>query len=478
MVRSKNITAELIGVLSIICSIFCLIYSFKAKNVPSSALIIPFLHIMLFCSCSYNRKYLTLPGLFTLNIMLFLRYQVTFVSYYINDYITKMSYVETNYTAAITLMAFELVIYFVSIEIIYSQKIRVKINSKHEKQMIQQTLPNYSTLESPRAVILSVFVLAILVFLAYTNRSLIGTTDILYGITTNAATEEVSGPIGILWQSLLVVIYLFFIFKYYLNYTKTGNKRYVLFTLAVSIGYLVFIYICQRRISRWYLVVSFIASLFLFSKMYPKNVKGMLLTIGIPVGIILFTGTLYKTSSALVGSGFRNQIEGILNPTNCDAYFAGIGNVTSAIEMSKRFNSSFSNLCQDLINNMPYINTKFDTSQASVDIFNGLVGRTDQIIPSIGQGVYYLTIFLAPLVSFLNVIILRKFDRMFSNSLNMKTFVFSFGAVFTGLLPCLNYTIFLSWLYIRIIPFTIIISVVETYLRNQNSNKIGEVYGS
>jgi len=259
-----------------------------------------------------------------------------------------------------------------------------------------------------------------------------------------------------------VVILRKFIFCFVMRsiYESKKVKKLVLMSMLTCLIYLLVIYTGQATISRWYTIVTLIASACWLVKLYPRKKVAIVLWVVIPAGIVLLVATILKNTTIGLGAGFTNTLLSIFNSTNMDTYFAGPVNVNTAIAVKKSAGLGFGSIIYDILNNFPYLNHLIDRTNASVSVFNVYLGRGDQIIPLVGQSFSWFSYFFTPLLSILSVMMVKKADAKFVDSNSIKTYLYAFFAVWCALMPILNATIWASWMYSRIIPAFVLFKIV------------------
>lgn len=307
-----------------------------------------------------------------------------------------------------------------------------------------------------------VLLVATVIVLYIDNNALTGNFQILSGTantTMQREFEQTSGAISIIWQASCAFIFVYII---YLIYDSTSNGKLTT-NLAVNLSvllcflYYTVIFTGQMEISRWYMIVSVAASVMCLLKFYPKQRMSIIIKIGIPVLILLIVATLVK----ILGNGassitFTEMIKSIFTADSMESYFAGPVNVNNAIELQKSSSIGFTTAFYDILNNFPYVNSLIDRSQSSANLYNDFINRTDQIIPLVGQSKIWFGTLFSPLMSVVAVILMKHFDTKFIYTTDMFAYVYAFLAVWCALMPILNFTIWLSWIYLRIIPLLLL----------------------
>ena len=294
---------------------------------------------------------------------------------------------------------------------------------------------------------------------------------------------ENSNLMGIIWQSLCVWLFVYFIFNQKEKTIRKGNDLFFVFSILSSIFFVIVTFIDQSGLSRWYTIVTAGACVSCLFKLYPK--KGKYITVGviIPSLLLLLLATLFKNAEYLIGDGLDSAFRDILDPTTLDIYYAGPVNVNNAIG-TYEYNQDwpFENIINDLLGGMPIINHYIDFTQTTPYLYNNYIGRVwdnhrgDQIIPLIGQSIIYFGYVFAPLLSVISVIIMRWADFMFKHCCSFLIYLYAFLGVWFGVeAMMLNMAINLTWFWIRIIPFYLVLSSTNLLVKEQNAYKITHI---
>lgn len=314
------------------------------------------------------------------------------------------------------------------------------------------------------------FLSCISIFLLYVdNRALTGNVTIFSGmLNTNVATQlsETSGLVSIIWQALWTYLFAYVIWSIYIN-SKIKNNRIgsAVLSALVCIVYYFVIFTGQASISRWYVIISAVASIVWLLILYPNNRRSILLTVGIPFVLVLLMVTVIKNVGLDALEYSRTeQISAIVTPNFVDSYLAGPVNINNAIVLKEQTEIGISSLPYDIVNNMPLINNYIDRTQSSAAEYNRFLGRRDQIIPLIGQSFTWFGFVFAPLLSMISVALFMNLDVRFHEVYGIDKYKYAFFAVWCGTETVLNMTIWLSWLYIRIIPMFLLFGVAHILL--------------
>lgn len=186
--------------------------------------------------------------------------------------------------------------------------------------------------------------------------------------------------------------------------------------------------------------------------LYPKQ-KKILFTGAIFVGIpIVFYALFLKASTSSNWNGTSSILQ---------AYFSGISNVATAFLMPNSPNVKI--IFSDILRSIPFLSYFFQNLTVSSNIFNnvlyGVVGSHSQIIPMIGQSLYYFGFILAPIIPMLSVLIALLLEKKYRQSSDIYSkYLYLFMCIYFSLAPILyNFTIILTIFLQLYLPTKIIV---------------------
>ena len=279
------------------------------------------------------------------------------------------------------------------------------------------------------------------------------------------------GYINIIWQSLCVWLYVCLIMNEKRKYDKVNSIKNVIVSLCYTYIFVLITFIENNDITRWYTFVSAFSALFLLIYLFNNHTKRIILLLLIPLASLMMLSTIIKNGGYVSGDSVSSSIEGAFGSTSLDAYCNGLGNVNVVYKMTENNSDiSFLNLPFDALTSMPIINHYLPKDMLSTIAFHKAIDRTDQIIPMIGQSYLYFGFILSPILTIISILFFRFLDFKFYIDYTYKKYVYSFFAIWFSIVPiALNLSIFFMWLYIRIIPFYIIMWLTnKKQLLNRN----------
>lgn len=448
---------RIFSLLGVLCSIFCLT---NRLMFSSPFYLIPVVYTI--CTAVYLRRRRDLsysPGLIALHIAMFVRYVVVIFAYYLNNSMSAYTN-DYNYTTQATyLIVYEMIAVFIAMDL---------FTYKYQNKNIQVQFSDITKFNtSPIGIVVIGIVLVLLagsflhldqgyrVFLSGAYAEL---RDI------EAETGQGTHYIDIIWETLCVWWCVYFVCSQQQLYKTDKNRLYIVFSVVVSLFFIVITFIGQTSINRWYTIMTTLSLIALLIKLFPNNKKGIAVTIFIPMGLIIMLATLIKNAGFEVGSTTVGEsLRALFNPSEMDSYFAGPVGVGNAIAVAELPQSGLNMIIGDVFRSIPIIGRLFTSFPSSLSEYWRLLRRGDLINPLIGQSATYFGYFLSPILSVLCVYLIFIFDRKYKQTSSYLTYVYAFCAIWFAMVPMmLNLTIGVNWVFIRIIPF-----YIALYLTNK-----------
>ena len=375
------------------------------------------------------------PGIITYLIVSFLRYVITPFTIIISQEFCEF-YINLEYiNSAIIFMIIEMVACFLVI--------------RYYKPASDTDFLYY------KASSLSFYVFLVIALAIFaSNPNMTGNFNILdEGNISNEDFEGISGALTLVWQASLAFMFSELLLK--IHNSNTGFNKLGI-SLILCLVYLVILFTGQSSISRWYSVVTMSAALAVLLKLYPSKKKTIIVSIVAPSVILILAATIIKNTVVGLNAGSSETISAIFNSNNMDTYFAGPVCVNTAIGAKHSLGVNISSFFYDLLNNFPVLGNSIDRSQASVSLFSKYIMRGDLILPLVAQSYCWFGGIGIPLFSVLSLIMVKKTDLWYSKTSGSISFLIAFLSVWTGLATILNFTIWVSWLYCRVIPAYIV----------------------
>lgn len=475
-IKLNNTFSLIIIFTSFFCSMICMFLHFTNEFEYGNIWLIPLAYSILYVVCKKNRQAIGKPGITTMNLIMYIRYVFLPLSIYLND---SVSYITCTYAymdLACAMMLYEMIAIFATISFFYKQFYSIKHSNAFAGNY------RYFYRKIPKIVMAIIVFLAIIVAICY--PSIIGSLDIIKGEVNLELLDEVSQIFGlftIIWGVGITIFTLIILCYFKEKHNKNEYKLYIFMSIIVAAFFLLTIYIGSIRISRWHLLVSTVSLGALLFTFYPKNKKFIIIWLVVPMFILLGVATNQKANlgAELDSNLLSNFVMGITETTMLDIYFAGPVNVNTAVLMVDEYGDiiGLNSLIFDIVNNLPTIGKNIPKEETTVYLFNQVLDRKDQIIPMVGQSYAYFGFLLSPLLSIVFTILVMYFDNALYKAKNPYMFyAYVFSAVWTGLFPCLDMTIILSWFYSRIIPLFLVNKINEiVQIKSQKINRTSDV---
>lgn len=431
--KSRFLSLSLfIGVIAILITIYDIFVIFFQDVSPEIVTMIgiPMMYSFLF-ALTRRRINMKNPGAMTIQVISFLRYILVPTVIILNNSMSKFAKNYNYISEAVALMIFEMVSIF-CIQVFYHPKAVYEMHSM---------IPN-------KSIIKWISVVAFLVLLLG-NRSLIGNLNIFNGFVSVNDANTVPGIVSIIWQALCSFLFCFLIQE---QYNKNAGREKVLSSLIICFIYIFIVFSGQISLSRWYTVITVIAMFCWLIKLYPQKKKIIIMCISVPALLLILFASMVKNTSFGSNGGWIESIFELLDPTVLDSYFAGPVSVNNAIGVKENMGIDLFSMPYDVLNNFPILGNFINRQNASVSCYNQYLGRGDQILPLIGQSFIWFGYMFSPLLSIFAVIMSKRADMYFEFSKGIYTYLYAFIAVWCALMLILNTTIWLAWMYARIIP--------------------------
>lgn len=460
-INKKAKVINTILILDIIGAFFCIIKSFSLPRY--SFWILPFIYTICLIFAQTNRK-MTIKnmGSLILNITMSLRYVALPVIYYATNELSRFTKNYNNLENALWLMLYEMVVLMIVLEI--------SARRYNYKDLSFTEVKNQTYLKLRYGTTISIIIFVIVLGLAVSYKNLAaGFNVILTGSLEQSINTVNNNILDILWETLSTWFYVYLIIQEGSKYERDQQSIHSTISIIYTFIFILLTFIQSVAFSRWYTIISAVAAIACLLKMFPHNRKKIVYSIIIPTILLLILITTYKNAGFVVGeTKFTDSLTDIFSSSNFDSYFAGPVNVSNAIGVKGKYlNLGIHTFINDMFNNMPIINHYMDITKTTVYAFNAYIGRIwngagDQIMPLVGQSVIYFGYIFAPLMDTFVVLLMRKFDYLFSKSKSYMMYFYAFVAIWFSVEPMmLNFTINISWFYIRVIPFAIIFLLTD-----------------
>ncbi|MDO4963631.1 MAG: hypothetical protein Q4E75_06040 [bacterium] len=364
-----------------------------------------------------------------------------------NNYLNSISH-------SVFLMIYEffIVLFFCNIILKKNDNVEIKKNCKGKNEEIDFTKNKLVIF----IVTILTLVLVLMIFLypsfkSYFRFSFEGNINNINLANVNYFNMKNTIPKIIYWltiyiinilQILIPISLLDIIYRKKIN----ENKKFV---LSIIIAILVVLISTPERARS---IIISMSLLLLIIKLY-QNKNKILIYLIIAICLFLMFGALIFKS----GNSFSNtNLSSILQ-----AYFSGVTNVSVTFLMPDRFNLKI--LFNDFCTSIPFFSAFFKNWDTSVKIFNNILyaksGNSDQIIPMIGQGMYYFGVMLSPVISLISVNFAIKCEKKYEKTKNIYLkYLYIYMVIYLSVAPILyNGTILLQCFLQTFLPCLFIV---------------------
>lgn len=201
---------------------------------------------------------------------------------------------------------------------------------------------------------------------------------------------------------------------------KKYHQNHSIANFYISIIVLAFFYafIIEGN-SRNTIIIPAVAVLFILLRFYPQYKKTTLSALLTVILLIAILSLVWKSFagdfSTAKESSFSYWISYI------ESYFAGISNMGKAVAAYQNSDIFINPIIafNDLARSVPFLNSLVDNTNTASYYFVMTWGRSDQVIPATGNGLFYFSYILAPVVS----MIILYFGHYFEKCMHKSTSV-------------------------------------------------------
>lgn len=353
-------------------------------------------------------------------------------------------------------------VYFTMLEAILFGFFIWKVFPKWYNNTITETL----TFESENTKVLF-FEMAILLILVSLTPSVLENYSLMFNLKSSddllfeeekvsSGLMETISVMGV--RCLKIIAPIPIVLKYYRKYSKTQNPLY----FAISAFTLIFMYaLIMEGNARNTIIIPAISLIFILTALFPQHRKKIWTSMVCIIISISVTSIIYKV--------FSNNVTNMVNASSLsywimyfEVYFAGIPNMGKVVAAKDLYPLPFNPIMiwNDITQSMPILSNFCDYNNTSDYYYFREWGRNDQIIPSSGNGIFYLGYYLGPIVPMLVTRIAYKFEQLSKKSRFVSEYI-----AYTFACTTVSYNIFNSVsslfmkLSITILPVILIILI-------------------
>lgn len=219
---------------------------------------------------------------------------------------------------------------------------------------------------------------------------------------------------------LKIVLPIPFIYIFYKKYRRNHSIVNYYWSVIVLVFFYAFIIEGNSRNS---IIIPAVAVMFILLNLYPKYKRTTLLSMFFVILLITALSLIWKSFSGdyftAKNSSFSYWISYI------ESYFAGISNMGKAVHAYQNSDVIIDPLIifNDMFRSVPFFSSFTDNINTSSYYFVTIWGRTDQVIPATGNGLFYFGYLLAPLVPILILRLAHFFETRMIYSTSLAEFV-------------------------------------------------------
>lgn len=419
--------------------------------------LLPLSYLIFHSICIYQKSYSNKLAVVVIHTIGAVRYVfIPFLYYVLNDYYilengrTLLQYVPNKLTNSLLVVIFMLV----EMTMVYLV-IRV-----FAPRMYRCDLPNREIkMESIGISIGPILMLGCLLIIS--SPYYIGLVRKILGVVR----ENNSGVLAVVYNIFVVTATLLLI-KFVAHSRLFPSKIcrcctmlliWGIFTLETAIG-------ATNGLSRWAIIFNGLAGYKIITSLYPEY-KNKLLGLFGGLGIIGLVGTTVSKFAYITNEGsFAQSLQKVINYKVFNVYFGGPTNIEFALKTKKQFGHEIDVITwiNDIFGNCPKVNHWLNIGENSIpQYFNkviyGDIGVKDQVCPLIGQGYIYLGYLGIFLFSCLAVVGAMYFDAKSDKTTQIYLkYIRQYFSIVLSIFMCINLNIIFQFIWIKIVPFTII----------------------
>lgn len=273
------------------------------------------------------------------------------------------------------------------------------------------------------------------------------------------------GLFELLFNMARILVLLSLIIYWKKKHELTGKFKYVLFTIGLSLLNLVIV----TGLSRFSILISAVAILYFVTKLFNKHKKMIFLS--------LMTGIIFSVTIVSLYKFFgRNENDSFADlawwSDTLQMYFSGPKNVAIALTMKDRFDINIViQIFVDLFSSVAGIAGLLNLSLSTVGLYNltyyGSTVSVDQIVPIVGQGVFYFGYIGSFIPSIIAAWLMMKFDnKAFLTNNPYSSYAYYFIATWFGAFMMVNWTILFSHFINTFVLLMIIIKMNDRIILN------------
>ena len=175
--------------------------------------------------------------------------------------------------------------------------------------------------------------------------------------------------------------------------------------------------------SRNSIIIPAVAALFILYTLFPRYSKSTYILIIPAIALVAVLSSVWKSFSG-------DFVLASISPftywiSYLEMYFAGISNIGKAVYGYQHTDVIINPIMalNDMGQTIPFVNVLVDYQNTSSYVFQRVWGRSDQVIPALGNGLFYFGYVFAPLVSVVFISIAHYFEKLKNNARGLPEFI-------------------------------------------------------
>lgn len=403
-----------------------------------------------------NKKNDLYLGTFIIIISYFIRMVLTPIFMCFGNY---FDYKDSSlpYDNAVLFMIYEFIFVFM-ILILYNKKKRYPINSLEQKN--KNLNEEFNITKSLKYILIILMLICFVFCILYpqilnsfkigilSNSKLIQ-WQIKYNLSLNSTPKLIFYLVSWCIKVLKEVI-IFSILLYIKRKNKTKDKNIISFLVSIIIV-LIGTLISDDTLAQ-NIYFAFIYFL-LLTEFYPRYKKSIYYILGFTICFIFFFGLF---NEKIANGNFQEISYNIAN--TLQVYFTGVYNV--AVSLKLEVSNPFKIILGDVLRSIPLFKTFFVNMETSTTVFCSYINDkyNSQIVPSLGQSIFFVGKLFAPIISVIFTFLALKYEREIKNKKNyFDKFIYYVIIVKLSCIPVIyNAQIFLQGFFGLILPLLLI----------------------
>ena len=380
---------------------------------------------------------------------------------------------EVSSLKTVLLICYETFIIFVTIHISYIIFFQNKENEKNKEQKIEA---NMQIKTGTKLLIILIILLVAIFPMILDNYSFLIQTTVEDRNNALVAMQNIktSMPalirifVGYFLEPLRIFLSLYLINFLYKKYSETDKGKYVRWSF-----YLVILNAAIMTERKLFSILFACALAVLLLYIYPRYRKTITLCSVVGILFVLLFVLVYKSYILKDRTDFEFK-------QTAEAYISNsYRNVETSIEMSEKYEKQYSVIDKlhmfidgDTMTTFAVIQYFFQGETTTTYLFNETYyqgeERYDQIIPMIGQGYFYFGFVFSVLFEVVFIVMaMYYYKKVIAEKMLSKKFLYIFISLILVVMPFFyNYSIFVTYLTVYIIPTVILINLNKDRLKD------------